>query len=121
MPMKNPAPVLISALAALTTLLIPSTSHSAPGDLYVVEPGNGVISKFTPDGTKTVFVSGISQPGGLAFDHTGNLFVAESATGSILKFTAEGGTRSVFASGLGDPVGLAFDGAGNLLVSDNGP
>jgi hypothetical protein len=118
--MKNPAPVFVSALAVLTTLLIPSTSHSAPGDLYVVEPGNGVISKFTPDGTKIVFASGISQPGGLAFDRTGNLFVAESATGTILKFTADG-TRSVFASGLSDPIGLAFDGAGNLLVSDNGP
>jgi sugar lactone lactonase YvrE len=109
-----------AALVTLLSLLPSTTCHGAPGDLYVVEPGNGVVSKFTPDGTKAVFASGISQPGGLAFDRTGNLFVAESATGTILKFTADG-TRSVFASGLSAPVGLAFDGAGNLLVSDNGP
>jgi uncharacterized protein YecT (DUF1311 family)/sugar lactone lactonase YvrE len=53
---------------------------------------------------------------GLAFDSNGNLLVADSGTGTILKFTPEG-TLSTFASGLTDPRSLAFDGKGNLFVA----
>jgi len=60
----------------------------------------------------------LDGPLGLAFDSTGNLFVA-SFSGKILKFTP-GGVHSTFASGLSDPEGLAFDRAGNLFVSDIG-
>ncbi len=90
---------------------------SAPCDLYVVDGSTGAILKFTPDGTKSTFASGLDQPAGLAFDRTGNLFVVESATGSILKFAPDG-TRSTFASELASPAGLAFDNSGNLFVTD---
>jgi sugar lactone lactonase YvrE len=60
-------------------------------------------------------------PIGLAFDHSGNLFVANSLTSTIEKFTP-GGIGTVFASGPGvnNPAGLAFDGAGNLFVANYG-
>ena len=90
---------------------------SAPGDLYVVDESAGAIYRFTPDGTKSTFASGLDQPAGLAFDRTGNLFVVENATGSILKFAVDG-TRSTFASGLASPAGAAFDSSGNLFVTD---
>jgi len=48
---------------------------------------SGAIFEFTPDGTQSIFVSGLSYPQGLAFDNAGNLFVVENGTGSILKFT----------------------------------
>ncbi|MBA3353115.1 MAG: hypothetical protein H0U23_11980 [Blastocatellia bacterium] len=95
------------------------TVVATPGDLYVAEPTDGVISKFAPDGTKSTFASGLDHPGGLAFDQAGNLFVTSAGQpGSILKFTP-GGEMTVFASGFSIPGALAFDGAGNLYVTDN--
>ncbi len=61
--------------------------------------------------------SAATAPAGLAFDNKGNLFVADSGTGTILKFTPEG-NESTFASGLKEPNDLAFDGKGNLFVAD---
>ena len=53
-----------------------------------------------------------------ALNHTGNLFVSESNSGSITEITPNG-TKSTFASGLNTPYGLAFDSSGNLFVSVN--
>jgi hypothetical protein len=59
----------------------------------------------------------LSNPTALAFDHSGNLFVADQAAGTIFKFTPER-TASSFVTGvrLSDGNGLAFDAANNLLV-----
>jgi DNA-binding beta-propeller fold protein YncE len=78
----------------------------------------GNIYKIGPDGAPRLFASGLNGPLGLAFDNTGNLFVA-SFGGAISKFTPDG-RQSNFAMGLNQPEGLAFDGAGNLFVTDGG-
>lgn len=92
--------------------------------------GNGEILKFAPDGTKTVFATGLTNnPRGMAFDSDGNLFVAEvppTTTGDILKFTPAG-VMTVFASGIGSPSGnggpeyLAFKGESCACVGPAGP
>jgi len=56
-------------------------------------------------------------PDGLAFDSSGNLYVANGRGNTIEKFTP-GGVGSVFATGLNYPYGSAFDKAGNLFVSN---
>jgi len=61
------------------------------------------ILEFTPSGTETTFVTGLNFPAGLAFDTSGDLFVAENplaSLGDILKLTPDS-TTSVFASGIG--------------------
>jgi DNA-binding beta-propeller fold protein YncE len=65
-------------------------------------------------------------PFGLAFDSSGNLYVANYGNygnNTIMKF-APNGTGSLFASisssGLVNPVGLAFDSSGNLYVACSG-
>jgi hypothetical protein len=66
--------------------------------------------KFSTNGTSSVFATatnGLSGPRGLAFDSAGNLYVANSLAGSILKFTPDG-TSSVFASGLRSPTSTAI-------------
>jgi len=63
----------------------------------------------------TILVSISAQPGRLAFDAAGSLFVADGH--SIFKFTP-GGERSVFAAGLRIPTDLVFDSKGDLFVSD---
>ncbi len=59
----------------------------------------------------------LNNPTALAFDHSGNLFVADHAAQTIFKFGPDG-TRSVFVTGvrLSDGNGIAFDAAGNLFV-----
>jgi len=59
----------------------------------------------------------LNNPTALAFDHSGNLFVADHAAETIFKFTPDG-TRSIFATGvrLSEGNGLVFDAADNLFV-----
>jgi hypothetical protein len=88
-------------------------TFDAAGNLFVAD-GHSV-SKFTVDGTKSTFATGLKEPLGLSFDSKGNLFVSHGD--SIFKFTPEG-VKSSFVSGLGNPIDLAFDGADNLFVAD---
>jgi sugar lactone lactonase YvrE len=109
---------LFFSLAALTTLLVVSSTLAAPGDLYVSDVVGKQILKYTPSGSKSVFASGLDEVGQLAFDRTGNLFMTESSQGVILKFALDG-TESTFVSGLSLPGWPAFDGADNLFITES--
>jgi len=94
------------------------------GNLFVADHAAQTIFKFTPDGTRRVFVTGVrlSDGNGLAFDAADNLFVLSPSGkyhvgGTILKFSPDG-TRSTFVTGVGLPYSLAIDPSGNLFVSD---
>ena len=94
------------------------------GNLFVADHAAETIFKLTPDGTTSVFVTGIrlSDGNGLAFDAADNLFVLSPSgeyhvAGAVLKFSPDG-TRSTFATGVGLPYSLAIDPSGNLFVSD---
>ena len=99
------------------------------GNLFVADAWFQLIYKFTPDGTKSVFVDSSAfapntGPVGLAFDRLGNLLTSTQAatpvgTDTILKFTPDG-VESTFATGLDWPRGLAFDSRGNLFVAERG-
>src|SRR5436190_705535 len=113
-------------VASLETILLSISTQAgalafdAAGNLF--ERGTDSIFKFTPDGNKSTFASGLNSNSGvynLAFDAAGNLFVSDEESHSILKFTPDG-KKSTFASGLGTygVYNLAFDGAGNLFVAD---
>jgi sugar lactone lactonase YvrE len=90
------------------------------GDLYVTDYGDNSIVRFAPNGTRTVFASGLNNPAGLAVDAAGNLYVAsysDAGGGAIERFTPNG-TGTVFASGLNGPINLVFDKSGNLYVAN---
>ena len=88
------------------------------GNYYVSEADNSIY-KFAPESlVGTLFVSGLNQPVGLAFDRNGNLYEADFGSGNIYKFTPDGTQRTTFASGFVYPAGLVFDSAGNLLLAD---
>jgi DNA-binding beta-propeller fold protein YncE len=70
-------------------------------------------------GTLTTFASPGHNPYGLAFDKSGNLYVALAGNGNIVKYDSN--TNQTLVAALGSsaqPVGLAFDPAGNLYVSE---
>jgi sugar lactone lactonase YvrE len=118
--MKNPTlSYLLATIASVATVLLPICAFAAPQILFESDFQSGTIFKFTPDGTKTTFASGLSGPGGLALDASGNLFEADENSGTIFKFTPDG-TKTTFATGLNHPFGLAFDAAGNLFEADDG-
>src|SRR5439155_26004877 len=99
-------------VAGLAKALLPFSVLAAPGDLYEADNSSNTILKFTPDGTKSTFASGLNRPFGLAFDDSGNLFEGDAGSNTVFEFTPDG-TKSTFASGLSAPSGLAFDRSGN--------
>jgi sugar lactone lactonase YvrE len=88
------------------------------GFLYVANYGGNDIVKFNAAGQAT-YIGSVQHPTGLAFDSSGNLYVASQTADSIYKFTL-GGSESEFAgpsSGLNSPAQITFNG-GNLFVAN---
>lgn len=59
---------------------------------------------------------GFSSPVGMAFDATGNLYVAEWGAGRVSRIDSRG-RRSIFADGLSGPSGLAIGADGTIYVA----
>lgn len=90
----------------------PGMAVSASGSLFTPfrssindEPR---IIEFTPTGSASFFTSEVDEPGGLAFDGAGNLFLVDFSSRSIFKFTPDA-QKSTFATGLDHPGFLAFE------------
>ncbi len=114
--MKRWTKLIYSVFAVVTLAIGVITANAATGDIFVSDSAEGVIYKIAPDGTGGVFVSGLGNASGLAFDSAGYLFAADENT-AIYKIAPDG-TRSIFANGLNEPYGLAFDSAGYLFEAD---
>lgn len=120
------------------------------GNVFVADSGNNTIRKITPAGVVTTLAgrdgsnagsldgSGtnarFNNPGGVATDRSGNIYVADTNNHTLRKITPAGavstlagfaGTRGS-SDGLGaaarfsSPTGLAVDSAGNIYVADTG-
>ena len=61
-----------------------------------------------------------TTPSALAFDSSGNLYVANAGSGTISKITSGGGVTLAWATVGTSPVALAFDSSGNLYVANSG-
>src|SRR5579862_5274331 len=112
------------------------------GNLWVGNNVPGTIVEFTPaqliaGGTPTPIATltdtvqgGSAEPGGLAFDSAGNLWVTNNPVSMIVKYpvgqlhTGGVATVTISGSGLDWPEEIAFDSHGNLWVAntavDNG-
>jgi Chitobiase/beta-hexosaminidase C-terminal domain len=114
---------LISGVLCLAVISLICSSAPAQ-NLFAVDANpngglTGIIDEFTPNGVRSIFASGLSAPLNMAFDESGNLFVADEGTGALYKFTPAG-VRTTFAVGLPVPVGVAFDSAGNVFATEFG-
>jgi sugar lactone lactonase YvrE len=119
------------------------------GNLWVADTGNDVIREitFTSTNAKVTTVAGIdgtpgdvdaaalaaqfNSPMGLAFDHAGNLYIADSKNAAIRMLSSgTGGTVSTIISGptnqsgnaalFSRPEGIAVDTSTNIYVTDSG-
>ena len=101
--MKTIIKVIYAAFALLILTMGAVTSNCALNDLFASiggnsENGGGFVYQYTAIGVQSTFASGLSRPGGVAFDHRNNLFVATNTFGSIsltfqgaiLKITPDG-------------------------------
>lgn len=119
------------------------------GSLYIADAANHRIRKITQAGTvSTVAGSGLqgfsgdggsalaaslNQPSSIAFDSTGNLYVADAGNNRIRKIDTSGAITTVAGNGMagyaGDggpavsarlnfPAGIAADKSGNIFIAD---
>jgi len=56
------------------------------GDLYVAQPQAHRVTRIQPDGTRHIFAADLNEPRDPAFDGAGNLYLAETLAGRILKY-----------------------------------
>ena len=90
-------------------------AFDSSGNLYAGNMNTNVISKITPGGSITPFVTGVNSPYGMKFDSSGNLFVAMYGTNTVDKISPSGSV-SQFAS-LSSPLDIAIDPTDTLYVS----
>jgi thiol-disulfide isomerase/thioredoxin/protocatechuate 3,4-dioxygenase beta subunit len=97
-----------------------SSAFDAKGNLIIPFQWGHKIEKISSDGSqRSALGHDLGDPIAVAFDQTGQAFVADQKKGVVYKFTADG-TQSLFASGLNHPGGgIAFDQDGNLFVGGN--
>src|SRR6202142_170833 len=92
------------------------------GDLFVTGPSTSSfdsVHRIDPQGTVSTFYRGLGRPQGLAFDASGNLYVAASLSGKrgIVRITPDGkASLEVAGHGL---VGLAFAPGKSVILATN--
>jgi len=102
------------------------------GNIYVTDPQNNRVSKFTPDGkyilgwgSKGILNGQFNQSNGIAVDSTGNVYVTDRYNHRVQKFTPSGTFITAwgsFGTGSGqfnDPFAVAVDSSGNVYVTDH--
>ena len=103
------------------------------GNVYIADTSNHRIRKLDTNGIITTVAgngnfaysgdggpatsASLKSPSGVAFDSSGNLFIADKANNVIRKVNPSGIiTTVVFSSQITSPTGVAVDGAGNLFI-----
>jgi predicted outer membrane repeat protein len=85
---------------------------------FIKGVGQGPAIAFGP-GVQTTVGTGLDNPGGVAVDAAGDIFIADYLNAAVLEVPAGGGVQTtVPASGLRNPWGVAVDGAGDVFFAD---
>ncbi|MFC6646510.1 Ig-like domain repeat protein [Granulicella cerasi] len=82
--------------------------------------GSGMASDLAVDSSTTSSIGSGVTAGGITTDLNGNVYVTDSASGSLLKGSTTGTALTTLVSGLKSPSQVAIDNAGNLYIADTG-
>jgi hypothetical protein len=133
----TPTPAVTLASASLNTPL--ALAFDGTGNLWVADYLANTVMEFTasqlasggmqaPAITLLAFAGSIVNPAALAFDQTGNLWVSNYGSSTLVAFapsqlvTTGSQPPNVTLSSAGDlkaPVGIAFDASGNLWIANS--
>jgi sugar lactone lactonase YvrE len=80
----------------------------ALGNIYIADFGE-IVWKFTPEGKRHEFTSGLYGAPGNAIDKQGNLLQSNFYGDSIIKIDRKGQAKAFVTSGLSGPVGIAIN------------
>jgi len=141
-------PAISAALGQPEGIVVASS-----GNIYFADAAANRVRKIAPDGTIQTFAgtgtagfSGdggpataaeLNQPYGLAFDHFGNLYIADLGNARVRKITSDGVIHTIAGGGvlpatsqaqggpataaqLNEPRNVTIDGSGNVYISDFG-
>ena len=120
-----------------------SIAFDATGNMYIVDGSNNRIQRFPANSTNSTFgitVAGgngagananqFSNPQGIAFDATGNMYIVDGSNNRIQRFPANStsSTNGITVAGgngagsnvnqFSNPQGIAFDATGNMYIVD---
>jgi len=77
------------------------------GNIYVSNFDGGKIFKFTPSGVMTEFLTGLSNPNGLAFNSSDELYSCQWQTNFLNKYLISGNLSNSYSVTWGNPSGIA--------------
>jgi hypothetical protein len=112
----------LGATICAGTLLLTGLSVSAQ-NMFVGSYGNHDVEEFPSGSSTPSSFAPVNFANDIAFDASGDMFVADQFNGIIDEYANHGGTLSptatTFASGVTDVKALAFDTSGNLFAASD--
>src|SRR5580693_8342949 len=109
MRLRRAVSIALTSMAAISLAAPARASQIAPGDLIVVDRGNGTLDDVNPTtGASFVVASGFSNPQGVAINAQGTIFVSDIGTSTIDSVNPLNGNVTTF-SGNGVGAGPALD------------
>ncbi|HUO05813.1 MAG TPA: hypothetical protein VMU16_11515, partial [Candidatus Binataceae bacterium] len=122
--LNNPAAIALDSGENIYVTNCGSTCGGFGFDSVTVYPA-GSSGNQTPSATISGAATGLDDPGGIALDTSGNIYVANESNNSITVYPAgssgnqtPSATISGAGTGLNIPVGIAVDSSGNIYVAN---
>lgn len=93
------------------------------GDTFIAGQ-NSAVEVQAVSGAQTTVISSLSNPGGIAIDASGSLYIADTGNSRVIRIPNENGTLNAAAvinvgAGIDNPSSVAIDSSGNLYVTDS--
>ena len=97
-----------------------SVSVDPGGDVFVCCSGAGPFELPAGGSPRTLPLTGLANPLGVAVDDEGDVFVVDNVNLNVVELPADGSQQTLPITGLSNPTSVAVDSAGDVFVADFG-